>query len=136
MIEGGGCISAKPTNLRVRPIHQVYRSYDSQGVGYELLAQDERAHSRMVLDCCWSPDGHFFATASRDKSVKIWSLAEEKVWTARSTIKLAESITAVDMRLHGSVVLLAVGTENGAISIYEIRSGNLEATLLIAVDAA
>lgn len=100
------------------------------------MAQDEKAHSRMVLDCCWSPNGTFFATASRDKSVKIWSLGDDKTWVARSTIKLTESITAVDMVAQGSKVLLAVGTESGAISIYEVQPGALEATLQAGVDAA
>ena len=38
-------------------------------LGYEACAKDEKAHGRMVMDCCWSPDGRIFATASRDKSV-------------------------------------------------------------------
>lgn len=90
----------------------------------------------MVLDCCWSPDGAFFATASRDKSVKIWSLGDDNIWVAKATIKLTESITAVDMVAQGSKVLLAVGTESGAISIYEVQQGGLEVALQVDVDAS
>ena len=43
--------------------------------GYVPYAKDEKAHTRMVLDCCWSHDGQIFATASRDKSVRFWGFA-------------------------------------------------------------
>lgn len=35
--------------------------------GFELEAEDTRAHSRMILDAAWG--NGIFATASRDKTV-------------------------------------------------------------------
>lgn len=90
----------------------------------------------MVLDCCWSPYGTFFATASRDKTVKIWSLGEDGVWLAKSATKLSESVTAVDMVAQGSKTVMAVGTETGAISIYEVAQDKSEPILSLAIDAA
>jgi elongator complex protein 2 len=72
----------------------------------------------MVLDCCWSPDGTFFATASRDKTVKLWQKNPNNEWTATTTTKLVESVTAVEMTTLPDGILLAVGTESG----HEIES--------------
>ena len=85
------------------------------------MARDEKAHSRMVLDCCWSSDGSFFATASRDKTVKLWKQDPNHEWTAVSTLKMTESATAVDITSTSSGPLLAVGTESGAISLHSVQ---------------
>lgn len=84
----------------------------------------------MVLDCAWSPDGNFFATASRDKTVKLWQKNSNSEWTVVSTTKLSESATAVEMTTGPDGILLAVGTESGAISIYAVTEGSLEVKLL------
>lgn len=88
---------------------------DDGTTGYQPIAKDERAHSRMVLDICWSPADDIFVTASRDKTVKLWTkststsssevpseerqlipVAEEQ-WTLGNTLRLVEPATAVDM---------------------------------------
>jgi WD40 repeat protein len=40
------------------------------GYSYRPVAAGAKAHSRIIWDCCWSPDGSAFATASRDKTVR------------------------------------------------------------------
>ncbi|WVQ98910.1 hypothetical protein IAU59_006041 [Kwoniella sp. CBS 9459] len=108
---------------------------DQQGPGYVLLAGEEKAHARMVLDACWADGqgkkGDMFATASRDKTVKIWIPAtpDASQWTAANTIKLEESVTAVEIiAVLSSAVssqkgryLIAIGTESGAISIHSLK---------------
>jgi WD40 repeat protein len=42
---------------------------DPEGEGFALEAEDQRAHSRMILDAAWG-DG-MFTTASRDKTVRL-----------------------------------------------------------------
>jgi hypothetical protein len=37
--------------------------------GWKLVASEERAHARMILDACWLSGGRGFATAGRDKMV-------------------------------------------------------------------
>ena len=53
-----------------------------------LLQSNPKAHTRMILDAAWSPVGRnpFFVTASRDKTVKIWSSADMKDFTLLQTI--------------------------------------------------
>ncbi|OCF36604.1 elongator complex protein 2 [Kwoniella heveanensis BCC8398] len=114
---------------------------DQQGEGYVPLAGDEKAHSRMVLDACWADGkgnkGDMFATASRDKTVKIWvpAMADATQWIAPSTIKLDESATAVEiigLPTSQGRYLVAVGTESGSISIHALsRTENGVTTRLL-----
>ncbi|KAI0080733.1 WD40 repeat-like protein [Panus rudis PR-1116 ss-1] len=91
------------------------------GDGYVPCASD-KSHGRIIWDCAWAPEGDIFATASRDKTVKIWHIKERglKKWTAEATIKLQDAATAVsfapadaDHRRR-----LAIGLESGMIHVY------------------
>lgn len=101
---------------------------------YELLASNPKGHSRMILDCSWAPSGlgNVFATAGRDKSVKIWAdTADGTGFDCMTTISMPNPVTAVSFArsssthadLHAKQVLLACGTETGAIRIVSL-SGN------------
>ncbi|AAW41943.2 conserved hypothetical protein [Cryptococcus deneoformans JEC21] len=94
------------------------------GEGYFPLAGDEKAHARMVLDACWADERNdMFATASRDKTVKIWTsaVADGSQWAAAGTIKLTVASTAVAMINDGSDgYLLAVGKESGSIEVFTV----------------
>jgi elongator complex protein 2 len=91
----------------------------------------------MVLDCCWSPDGSFFATASRDKSVKLWKQNPNQEWAAVCTLKMTESATAVDITSTSNGPLLAIGTESGAVSLHtvDVKEGVLETKLVHEIEA-
>lgn len=88
---------------------------------YQIQASNPKGHSRMILDAAWAPPtaATCFATASRDKSVKIW-VAENNSFTCQATAIVSSSATAVTFLpqcLHG-LLHLAVGTEYGEISLY------------------
>ncbi|PFH51457.1 hypothetical protein AMATHDRAFT_142786 [Amanita thiersii Skay4041] len=79
----------------------------------------DKSHGRIIWDCAWSMEGDVFATASRDKSVKIWQQSDGK-WIASATIKVDFAATAVDfapLNAH-NVRILAVGLETGEIALY------------------
>ncbi|OCF55861.1 elongator complex protein 2 [Kwoniella mangroviensis CBS 10435] len=113
--------------------------HDKEKKTYEPFVEQEKAHARMILDCCFvkgQNDNTVFATASRDKTVKIWlSKKEDKSeWKCTETIKFTEATTSVDMIIqpNSNGYLLAVGSETGSVSIYaleqvesEIRSKEL-----------
>nr|XP_018263626.1 elongator complex protein 2 [Kwoniella dejecticola CBS 10117]OBR85784.1 elongator complex protein 2 [Kwoniella dejecticola CBS 10117] len=120
------------------------RSEDEGVMGYEVLVEMEKAHSRMILDCCWAEtseeeEGGMFATASRDKTVKIWIPAQEDKtqWKASETIKFNDATTSVSMISAGdNKWLLAVGTEIGSISIYSLEKveGEIKSKELVVFD--
>lgn len=86
--------------------------------GWSLVAAEDRAHARMVLDCAWAGNDAF-VTASRDKSVKLWRLTEGK-WACAATHRLNEAATAV--AVSSGAHLVAVGTESGAIEVLAIEA--------------
>ncbi|ORY28327.1 elongator protein [Naematelia encephala] len=110
---------------------------EAEGQGYSAWASDDKAHTRMVLDCCWvEGDGRRFVTASRDKTVKIWDISpdNEKSWRAVESITFTKSITAVDATTVDGVAYLAIGEESGVIHIYRLGIGETQSTLLLTFD--
>ena len=70
----------------------------------------------MILDAAWTPTTErIFATAGRDKEVKIWGMDDEGVdFSLRASIKEENAVTAVDFTIvvmgDGKVsVLLLLG---------------------------
>ncbi|KAG9016250.1 hypothetical protein FRB90_003604 [Tulasnella sp. 427] len=96
--------------------------------GYSPIAF-EKGHARIIWDCAWSKDGHLFATAGRDKLVKIWQAVDGKFakWKAVATVKLDEAATALDFAwVKDGRHRLAVGLENGSLVIYSADAGGPE----------
>lgn len=110
---------------------------------YLLKESDPKGHSRMILDCAWVPGSdkeRAFATAGRDKSVKIWRIGmdgDEKTGVAE-TIAEEAPVTAVDfedtIRDDGSVYL-AVGTETARLSVYEIGIADFRVRRKVVVES-
>ncbi|KAJ7744505.1 WD40-repeat-containing domain protein [Mycena maculata] len=97
-----------------------WRLYEAQTDGAYLPVAADKSHGRIIWDCAWAAEGDIFATASRDKTVKIWQRGPGAKWTAAEVIKTKEAATAVDFspldsqnRRH-----LAIGLETGEILIY------------------
>ncbi|GAA5868103.1 hypothetical protein JCM3774_001022 [Rhodotorula dairenensis] len=86
-------------------------------------AANQKSHARIIWDACWSADASFFATASRDKTVKIWSAGD---WQCVATLSFAEAATSVASAktLDNSRHILAVGLENGGIHLFVASSGD------------
>ncbi|KAL2432464.1 Elongator complex protein 2 [Exophiala dermatitidis] len=88
-----------------------------------------KAHSRMILDCAWLGNGSTqelaFATAGRDKVVKLWSKqsgdsADGLQFTCKASIARKSPVTAISALCHGPTTecVLAVGEDDGSISLH------------------
>lgn len=94
-----------------------------------MIAKHE-AHKRIIWACSWNPFGHQFATGSRDKTVKLWTIEDNssiKQLAALPTFR--ESVTALswagrDRSLNAG--LLAVGMDNGLIELWSLSGGKVE----------
>lgn len=98
------------------------------------------AHKRIIWACSWNPFKHEFATGSRDKTVKVWSVNKDSssVNLLSTLPQFRDSVTAlswVSCDPSGCVSLLAVGMDNGLIEIWSVASRNLEVPALSAACA-
>lgn len=96
-----------------------------------------KGHSRMILGAAWAPTTaeRIFATAGRDKSVKIWQRTEE-AFVCKTTIALTSAVSAVAFlpTPYKNNFILAAGEDTGAVSIHRIAINSLEAQQVVAID--
>ncbi|KAE8306581.1 WD40-repeat-containing domain protein [Aspergillus transmontanensis] len=115
----------------------VYCRSEQDRSAFSLMESHPKGHSRMILDAAWAPvpDFHTFATAGRDKLVKIWQISKGS-FVCKTTITLKSSVTAISFlpRVQASSVFLATGEDSGELSLYKIAIDSLEATHLGNID--
>jgi elongator complex protein 2 len=128
----------------------VFRRGGSGGSGgerFELVQTIAKAHDRIIWDLSWSLDDAFFATGSRDKTVRVWGRqhpleppvdgggvadtgampAADDAWAPACTLgKLRESVTALDWapRMAGGRHVLAVGYDDGGVELFTVSAGS------------
>lgn len=88
---------------------------------YKVKQKNPKGHLRMILSASWAPPeaGLVFATAGRDKTVKIWRMMPEGTDCVK-TLTALSSVTAIDIfpKCVKDAILIAVGTENADVSLY------------------
>ncbi|KAB8360804.1 hypothetical protein FH972_024538 [Carpinus fangiana] len=97
---------------------------------YSLKQKNEKAHSRMVLDCAWLPAevGPAFATSARDKTIRIWRVLEDAHAEPVTSIAAPGPVNAVavqGLRLINGAVWLAYGIEDGSVSLVQLDAETL-----------
>ena len=80
--------------------------------GYKIKLFNQ-VHSRVIYTCCWSPDDSKFATGSRDKKLRVWTLKGENL----STFNFLYPVTA---SCFVSDNIIAAGLESGEVKIMNI----------------
>ena len=122
--------------------------FERAGDVFTLREKNVKGHSRMILDAAWAPafgkEGgvRVFATAGRDKQVKIWRSEggdgdgdeDGGGFACKSVIAEEVAVTAIDFSDgevgDGRRVYLAVGTESGRVRVYDVDVETFEATEL------
>ncbi|PGH14446.1 hypothetical protein AJ79_03089 [Helicocarpus griseus UAMH5409] len=102
----------------------VWERDEKERTVFKLLCANPRGHSRMILSASWAPvlagDKRVFATAGRDKSVKLW-VREQESFVCKTSVSLSQPVTAIDFLptlVGGDRMHLAVGLDTGRISIH------------------
>lgn len=92
-----------------------------QSEQYTLKESNPKGHSRMILSASWAPlrSSRIFATAGRDKAVKLWKMQTEKS-ECMATMLVTSAATAIDIFSHcvQDKIIMAVGLESGDLSIH------------------
>ena len=93
-----------------------------------LSWSQEKAHQRIIWDCCFSPDeaSLLFITCSRDKRATTWRLDREAgVLTPVSTLKRSVPLTSVAFypcKLPDDSRCVALGNAEGGLSLWKISN--------------
>jgi elongator complex protein 2 len=105
-----------------------------------LAATNVKAHARMILDAAWAPHGsRCFATAGRDKNVKLWAATAQPDgggFSCRATVAEESPVTAVDFVDAGlDTAYLAVGMETGRLAVYRVSVKDMVVTGIFTAEA-
>jgi WD40 repeat protein len=92
------------------PLHRFYH--------FDLLNDAKMAHWLWLNDIAFSPDGHFLATAGRDRTARVWDLA-----SGQEALRLNDAgpVAALDFSADGR--RLATATDAGTVRVWEMLSG-------------
>lgn len=108
---------------------------ESEGL-FDLVEFNQKAHTRIIWDASWLPlTKNQFITGSRDKSIKLWEVSDDGA-ILKGTSKTNAPITSVSVYselLEDKSAFLAVGNEEGQISLYTINSQLEEPIVLSSV---
>jgi elongator complex protein 2 len=102
----------------------IFQRDSTEKLKYSLCESNLKGHTRMILDAAWAPTSlPVFATAGRDKQVKVWAKDQQAVgFTHKATIAEDSPVTAIDFLdiSFDDQLYLAVGTETGHFKIHKL----------------
>jgi elongator complex protein 2 len=111
----------------------VFERAEIGGPIYHLKEANPKGHTRMILDAAWAPTkSRTFATAGRDKMIKVWSQNQESNgWLCTTTVAQDAPVTSLDIAdvVFGRKIYLAIGTESGVFTIATLDSDTLDVNL-------
>ncbi|KIW10240.1 hypothetical protein PV08_11202 [Exophiala spinifera] len=104
----------------------VFQNSDSDSKSWTRVAINAKAHSRMILDGTWLCNARrpTFATAGRDKVVRIWSggLKDERLeFVCKISIARKVPVTAISAVVSGDAIILASGEDDGTVSLHLVK---------------
>lgn len=113
----------------------IFKRKGSDAGRYTMHASNAKGHSRMILDCSWTPLNGNFVTAGRDKLLKIWQL-EDFASTCKVSLPTSQPVTAVSVlpQLISGELVIAYALEAGSIHVAAVAVEQWEAKLTWTMD--
>ncbi|KAI3138839.1 hypothetical protein CBS147325_6894 [Penicillium roqueforti] len=115
----------------------VFQRSDTDPTTFTNFSLNPKGHSRMILGAAWAPatTDYVFATAGRDKSVKIWQKSED-TFVCKTTVALTSAVSEIAFLpiIYKGTYVIAVGEDNGVISIHRSAADTLEAQHVVTID--
>ena len=115
----------------------VFERHQTKQTTYSPMWSNPKAHSRMILDCAWalSTERLMFASAGRDKLVKIWELVDGSASCVRSiSVNAAATAVAFGIPPILDTLRLSYGTEDGKVSIVSLLGKDFEDCTVVNVE--
>ena len=113
-------------------------SFDKNVLVWDLtnlkkLPKIGRGHSSLINDIAMAPNGNFYATASSDHTIRIWSAVDDYTTTDKNfssqVIKMNETpVKSIDISCDSR--LIATGADDKTVKIISINDKKLQANLL------
>ncbi|KAH8821498.1 WD40-repeat-containing domain protein [Xylogone sp. PMI_703] len=107
----------------------IFQRDNTNKYSYTMAESNPKGHSRMILDAAWAPTSFpVFATAGRDKTVKLWAKVPDGSADGFSCVKTipeenpVTAISFLNVAINDDIIYLAVGTESGRVKIYSISA--------------
>lgn len=114
---------------------RIWSIFGRDGENFNIITS--KGHTRMILGCSWAPldAGRIFATAGRDKCVKIWRLENDN-FESKTILSVSNPVTTVAFApwVIGDELVLAAGLENGEILVYRLSKADLSEKKLSLLD--
>ncbi|KAJ5675914.1 Elongator complex protein 2 [Penicillium macrosclerotiorum] len=115
----------------------VFARSDEEPTTFINFTTNPKGHSRMILGAAWAPNKteRIFATAGRDKSVKIWQKTDN-TFTCKSIVALTSAVSAIAFlpSPYKNSFILAAGEDSGSVSVHGIAVDSLEAQHIVTID--
>lgn len=99
------------------------RIYDTSTLQAYVNTQLDQHHTAAITMARWSPNGHVFATASRDGSIKVWDTVSCQCVRTIRHAHTGASVSSVCFDARGTH-LLSSGQDNTA-RLYDLATGDL-----------
>ncbi len=119
-LEAGRQLQSIPTFLRSPELTADVLTALAQGVYWVREENRLEDHTNIIEAVTFSPDGQTIATASHDKTVKLWSQDKSGKWQSSD---LPHDVAVISIDFHPEGRLLASGDYEGYIHLWQLQNG-------------
>ncbi|MBU3914465.1 caspase family protein, partial [bacterium] len=121
----GNILNAGKAITIIEKFDQKTKAFTTDGINIKEIS----AHNGVITELCWSPDGQLLASASGDKTIKLWNRNGELVKTINvpsKTPKKDYSISAIAFSPDGKMIVSGTNYEKDDILLWDINGKQIK----------